>query len=301
MSKIKIASFNVNSVKARLASVLAWLKNSNPDIVLLQELKCLEKDFPFEAFFDAGYNSVVSGQKTYNGVAILSKFKIEDVSKTLPILPGHRIPDGKHNTKTDLFADNYDEENAHNSENIDQARYIEAVVSVHGKALRVASIYVPNGGGEILPTQTLESSEKFLYKMEFFDRLNAHFKRVLAYDEIAIFGGDYNVAVENIDVYDAKNLDGTVCFHPLERKKFRALLNLGLSDSYRALNQQNQAFSWWDYRGNSWQYNKGMRIDYLLTSPLATDKIIAATIEDKGVRDQEKASDHCPVVVELQI
>ncbi len=300
MSKIKIASFNVNSVKARLSNVLAWLKNSQPDIVLLQEIKCLEKDFPFEAFFDAGYNAAVSGQKTYNGVAILSKFKIEDVVKTLPKTSGSKygaiIVKAKRAAKaTDLFND------ADAEELMDQARYIEAVVSAHGQAIRIASIYVPNGGGEILPSQTLESSAKFLYKLEFFDRLNAHLEQLLAHDEIAVFGGDYNVAAEKIDVYDPKNLEGGVCFHPLERQKFRALLNIGLTDSYRAFNQQNQAFTWWDYRGNSWQYNKGMRIDYLLTSALATDKISAATIEDHGVRDQEKASDHCPACLTIEI
>ncbi|MBU6338915.1 MAG: exodeoxyribonuclease III [Rickettsiales bacterium] len=283
MPKIKIASFNVNSIKARLPQLTAWLKTSNPDIVLLQELKCVENDFPFEALFDMGYNAVVSGQKTYNGVAILSKFKIEDVVKKLPNAP-------KLGNAQNLFGD---EEQ--------QARYIEAVISIAGKAIRVASIYVPNGGGEILPNETLENSEKFLYKMKFFDALKAHFSSLLAYDEIQVFGGDYNVAVEDIDVFDAKSLRNSVCFHDLERQKFRSLLNLGLIDSYRAKNQNSQAFSWWDYRGGAWQHNKGLRIDYLLTSPLASDKIISATIEDKGVRDQEKASDHTPTCVEIDI
>ena len=292
MPKIKIASFNVNSIKARLPNVLAWLKTSQPDIILLQEIKCLEKDFPFEAFFDMGYNSAVSGQKTYNGVAILSKFKIEDVVKTLPESAHSKVSHNFKQKSVDLFG---------GEELLDQARYIEVVVSAHGQVIRVASIYVPNGGGEIQQNETLESSEKFLYKLEFFDRLNAHLQQLLTYDEIAIFGGDYNVAAEKIDVYDPKNLEGTVCLHPLERQKFRALLNIGLTDSYRALNQQNQAFTWWDYRGGSWQYNKGMRIDYLLTSALATDKIISATIEDKNVRDQEKASDHCPACVVIEL
>ncbi len=274
MSEIKIASFNINSIKARLTGLLAWLKNSNPDIVLLQETKCLESDFPFEALFDAGYNSAVSGQKTYNGVAILSKFKIEDVSKTLPTL---------------------------NGEIDEQARYIEAVIPCAGTAIRVASIYVPNGGGDLESHGTLEESKKFLYKLDFLDRLKAHFTRLLALEEMQIFGGDYNVAVEEIDVFDAKSLDGAVGFHPLERKKFRALLNLGLSDSYRAFNQGHQAFSWWDYRGGAWQHNKGLRIDYLLASPFTADKISDAAIEDKGVRDCEKASDHCPVVLNLKL
>jgi exodeoxyribonuclease III len=274
MPKIKIATFNVNSVKARLPNLLSWLETSNPDIVLLQELKCVEENFPFSALFDAGYNVAVSGQKTYNGVAILSKFKMEDVIKELPIL---------------------------DELNDEQARYIEALIPMHGTAIRVSSIYVPNGGGEILPNQKLEETAKFQYKMKFFDRLNSHFKELLTYDEIQIFGGDYNVGVEEIDVFDAKSLNGTVCFHNAERQKFRSLLNLGLTDSYRAQNQESQAFSWWDYRGGSWQHNKGMRIDYLLTSPLAADKIINTSIEDKGVRDQEKASDHCPVCVEIEV
>jgi exodeoxyribonuclease III len=272
MPQIKIASFNVNSVKARLPRLLEWLKSSNPDVVLLQELKCLEKDFPFEALFDAGYNAAVLGQKTYNGVAILSKFKIEDVVKGLP-----------------TFVDD------------EQARYIEGVISVGKNAIRVASIYVPNGGGDLMPDQSLEDSRKFLYKIKFLEALKAHFSKLLELEEVQIFGGDYNVAAEEIDVFDAKSLSGKVCFHPLERQKFSSLLNLGLIDSYRAFSGQNQAFSWWDYRGGSWQHNKGMRIDYLLASSQAADKICAVAIEDKGVRDQEKASDHCPVIATIEI
>lgn len=274
MPQIKIATFNVNSIKARLPRLLEWLKDSAPDIVLLQEIKCVEENFPFEAIFDAGYNSVVSGQKTYNGVAILSKFKIEDVTKELPILNG-----------------DIDE----------QARYIEAVIPVADTAIRVSSIYVPNGGGDLAPDEALQDSKKFLYKMEFFNRLKSHFSHLLKFDEIQIFGGDYNVGMEEIDVYNPKSLEATVCFHQQERQKFRSLLNVGFSDSYRVNNQTSQAFTWWDYRGGSWQQNKGMRIDYLLTSPKASDRIVAATIEDKGVRDQEKPSDHCPAIVVIDI
>lgn len=274
MPQIKIVTFNVNSIKARLPRFLQWLKSSNPDVVLLQELKCVEENFPFEEILDAGYNSAVVGQKTYNGVAIISKFKIEDVVKELPTL---------------------------NGEVDEQARYIEGVISVEDKAIRVASIYVPNGGGDLIEGERRENSKKFIYKMNFFDRLKTHFAKLQQLDEIQIFGGDYNVAVEEIDVFDSKSLDGTVCFHPLERQKFRSLLNLGLTDSYRAQNLQNQAFSWWDYRGGAWQHNKGLRIDYLLTSAKAADKIITTAIEDKGVRDQTKASDHCPACVVIEV
>lgn len=272
MPEIKIASFNVNSVKARLPRVLEWLKNSQPDVVLLQELKCIEEEFPREAFYDTGYNAAVFGQKTYNGVAILSKFKIEDVVKGLP-----------------TFSED------------EQSRYIEGVISVAGKAIRVASIYVPNGGGDLLPNQTLESSQKFQYKIKFFDALKQHLSDLARFDEMQIFGGDYNVAAEEIDVFDPKSLRNTVCFHDLERQKFRSILNSGIVDSYRAANPSHQSFSWWDYRGGAWQHNKGLRIDYLLTSPLAADKIVEATIEDKGVRDLEKASDHCPVCVTIAL
>lgn len=294
--KIKIATFNVNSIKARLENVLSWAKNSKPDIILLQEIKCLEEDFPKEAFFDLGYNTAILGQKTYNGVAILSKFKIEDVVKNIPNFSQDlMVKKAKKKVPQDDF---FDEDK---SEEQQQARYIEAVISVAGKAIRVASIYVPNGGGELENGETLEDSIKFQYKLNFFKALRKHLDEVLQYDEIAIFGGDFNVAAQNIDVYDAKSLAGSVCFHPLEQKEFRAILNLGLTDSFRAQNPATQAFSWWDYRGGGWQNDKGLRIDYLLTSPVASDKINAATIEDKGVRDQEKASDHCPVVVEIEI
>jgi exodeoxyribonuclease-3 len=271
---LKIATFNVNSVKARLPRLLEWLKTSNPDIVCLQELKCEESSFPFEALLDAGYNSAVYGQKTYNGVAILSKYKIEDVVKGLPSLSENDGIDGGQ----DL-----------------QARYIEAVISFKNGALRVASVYVPNGGGDLNEGEKLEDSKKFIYKIKFLQRLRAHISSISNYDEMQIFGGDYNVASQAIDIFDPKKFDGQILFHPQERQKFRELLNVGLIDSYRAKYPHNQAFSWWDYRGNSYTQNKGARIDYLLISPNCADNIVDCDIEDKNVRDQEKASDHCPV------
>ena len=288
---MKIATFNVNSVKARLNNVIKWLKESQCDVILLQEIKCEESAFPQEQFFDLGYNCAVFGQKTYNGVAILSKFPIEDVVKTLP---GFDKDIGiKAKTKDiGLFDDEAPGQ---------QARYIEAVICVKNTAVRVASIYMPNGGGGLEDGEKLEESEKFLYKMNFFDALKNHMQDSLKNNEIAVFGGDYNVANHDIDVYDPKNLEGTVCFNHEEKKRFRSILNLGYTDSFRALNPSDQHFSWWDYRSGAWQHNKGMRIDYLLTSPLASDKLISCRIVDKGVRDQEKASDHCPVMLELDI
>lgn len=276
---IKIASFNVNSIKARLPRLLEWLAASKPDIVCLQELKCVEAEFPFEIIADAGYNAAVFGQKTYNGVAILSKFKIEDVVKNLPNLSLH----------------------VENEELATQARYIEAVISMKDFAIRVASIYVPNGGGELENGKTLENSEKFQFKLKFFDALREHIDLLLRLDEVQIFGGDFNVAIDNLDIFDPTGFDGQLLFHPKERQKIRQVLNLGLLDSYRMMHRSASRFSWWDYRGNSWNFNKGARIDYLLTSPKAADLLEFAEIEDKGVRDQEKASDHCPVVLGLDI
>ena len=204
-------------------------------------------------------------------MAILSKYRIEEVIKTLP---------------------NFEDE---------QARYIEALISVAGQVIRVSSAYIPNGGGDLAEGEALEESKKFTYKMNFFKALRQHYANLIKEDEIQIFGGDFNVAVEEIDIYDPKSWSEKVCFHSLERQHFRSILNLGLTDSYRAFNPNSQIFSWYDYRGGAWQNGKGLRIDYLLTSPKATDKIIDAAIEDKGVRDQEKASDHCPCTVTLEL
>jgi exodeoxyribonuclease-3 len=259
---IKIATWNVNSVNARLPNVVEYLRENPLDIVLLQELKCVEEAFPALEIGDLGYNVAVFGQKTYNGVAILSKFPIDEVIRGIP-----------------EFQD-------------DQSRYIEAVISVPNGAIRVASVYVPNGG-EV-------ESDKFQYKMRFFDALNTHLKNTLKYEEVFLVGGDYNVAFEDIDVHNPAELRGTTCFHPKEQQKFASILNLGFDDSFRKKNPDLKEFSWWDYRAGGWQNNKGMRIDYILTSPEASDKITNCWV-DKTPRGKEKASDHTVVVCELAI
>ncbi len=242
--------------------MLNWLKENNPEVVLLQELKCETEAFPYMEIEDAGYNVAVSGQKTYNGVAILSKFPLEDVVKKLP-------------------GDEADE----------QARYIEAVVS-GDKIFRVASVYVPNGG-EV-------ESDKWQYKLKFLERLKQHTSELMGYDEIMAIGGDYNVAPEPQDVFDPKNLNGTTCFHQKEREKLNSILNLGMTDCFRAVHPEKHQFSWWDYRGGGWEQNKGMRIDHLLLSPEAADLVKTCEIDEKE-RGKEKASDHVPVWCELNI
>lgn len=260
---VSIATWNVNSLNARLPLVLDWLDEAKPDIALLQELKLEEPKFPAMEIEERGYNRVMSGQKSYNGVAILSKFPLDDVVTQLP-------------------GDDADS----------QARYIEAVASVDGGAVRVASVYVPNGQEA--------GSEKFAYKMAFFDRLQAHLQELYAFEEVTVIGGDYNVAPQDIDVYDPKSLRGSVCFHPDEQAKFRTILHRGWLDAWRAMHPDEQAFSWWDYRGAGWKFNKGLRIDYLLLSPEAADCLQSSEIQDAW-RGKAKASDHAAVVVSLDI
>lgn len=272
---ISIATFNVNSVKARLTNLLAWLDEARPDIVLLQELKCVAEAFPAMEIEERGYNLAIHGQKTYNGVAILSKFPLEDVQRGLPEYPSpSRGEDGRGGAE----------------ETDPQARYIEAIASVPGGAIRVASVYVPNG-------QAVDS-EKFPYKLRFLERLRAHWQTQLAFHEIAVLGGDFNVAPAPVDVYDPVALDGSVCYHPAEREHLRALMHLGLYDAFRVAHPEAQQFSWWDYRGDGYARGHGLRIDHLLLSPLAADKLSTCII-DEAPRKKEKPSDHAPVVCTL--
>jgi exodeoxyribonuclease-3 len=254
-----IVCWNVNSVNSRLEHLCKLMQEQRPEVILLQELKCLEEKFPYEALDHYGYNYAVFGQKSYNGVAILSKSPIEDLNKGLP-------------------ADNGD------------ARYIEAVTQVSGKVIRVASIYVPNGQ-EI-------GSDKFSYKMDFFAKLEERFKEHLRNGELLVFAGDYNVAPESIDVYNPKSLDGSVGFHIDERRWFRRFCSLGLQDSFRALHPSKQQFSWWDYRSGGWQHNKGMRIDHILVCPELLMQIEDAGVLSE-YRALTKASDHAPIYIKL--
>lgn len=259
---VSIATWNVNSVKARLPHLLDWLKHSQTDIVLLQECKCEDDKFPAIEIEDLGYNLAVHGQKTYNGVAILSKFPLDDVTRGLP---------------------NFDDE---------QARYIEAVVSIDKTAIRVASIYVPNG-------QAVDS-DKFSYKLRFLKQLHRHASSLLRHEEILVLGGDYNVAPFALDVYDPKALDGAICYHPEERAALHTILNSGLYDAYRTKHPHDQHYSWWDYRGGSYQNGQGLRIDHLLMSAQAMD-VMSQCLIDESPRRLEKPSDHAPVVATLKL
>lgn len=255
---MRIASWNVNSINTRLPNVLRWLEANQPDVVLLQELKCMDEKFPAAELKAAGYDSAVHGQKSYNGVAILSKHPVENIA---PRLKG----------------DDADE----------QSRYIEATV----KGVRVASIYLPNGN----PVGT----EKYPYKLSFFDRLINHARDLLATGQPVVLGGDYNVIPAAEDCYDPAAWAEDALFLLDSRKKLRAILNLGYTDAFRAVNDQPHQYTFWDYQAGCWPQNKGIRIDHFLLSPKATDRLQNCVI-DAGPRGEDKASDHTPIIVTLK-
>lgn len=258
-----VATWNVNSVKIRVENTLAWLKERDPDIVCLQELKCVDEAFPRESFESAGYNVATHGQKTYNGVAILSKLPLEDVT---PRLPG----------------DDSDE----------QARYLEAVVSTGSGAVRVASLYLPNGN----PLGT----EKFTYKLAWMDRLIRHARARLALEEPFLLCGDYNVIPMPEDAKNPKDWVNDALFQPESRGKLREFAALGFTDALRACDDTPGLYSFWDYQAGAWQRNNGIRIDHLMLSPQATDRLVTAGI-DRDVRGWEKPSDHVPVWCEISV
>jgi len=204
----------------------------------------------------------------------LSKFPLSDIDKKLPMY-------GQKGEDKD-------------------ARYIEALVNLDKKAIRVASIYVPNGGSELEVGEKLEDSPKFIHKINFYERLRHKFKENLEYNEIGLFAGDFNTCPELIDMYDPKQ-DGDICRNINERKKIREFINLGLTDTFRVFHPKTQQFSWWGFRTKGWETGRGMRLDYILSTPLATDKLISSKIEDKETRGKSKASDHAPVVCVLEV
>ena len=260
---MRIATWNVNSVRQRIDHLVAWLKESSPDICCLQELKCTEETFPRMEVEALGYNIELLGQKTFNGVAILSKYRIDDVIRGLP-------------------GDKADE----------QSRFIEIVISTANGALRVASIYAPNGN----PLGT----EKFPYKLGFLDRLITRAREHLANEEAFIFAGDYNIIPMPEDAAHPAQWTNDALFQPESRSKWRELLSLGLTDAIRASNGNQQLYTFWDYQAGAWQKNNGIRIDHLLLSPTCADKLIGTSI-DKHVRGWEKPSDHVPVRIDLNL
>jgi exodeoxyribonuclease-3 len=260
---MRIATWNVNSVKQRLEHLLTFLKSAEPDVVCLQELKCVDEAFPRTEVEAAGYAVETHGQKAYNGVAILSRRPLEEVRRGLP-----------------------------GDESDEQARYIEGVVPTSGGGVRVASIYLPNGNPLGTP--------KFSYKLAWMDRLTVHARTLLRRDEPLVLCGDYNVIPEPIDAADPAAWTKDALFQPESRAKLRVLVHLGLTDAVRACSTQAGLYSFWDYQAGAFQRNNGIRIDHLLLSGQAADRLQAAAIV-KDTRSWDKPSDHVPVIADLDL
>lgn len=260
---MKIATWNVNSIKVRMPAVTKWLKAVSPDVLCMQEIKTVDEGFPSEDFEAMGYNVAVHGQKSYNGVAILSKHPMEDVVMGLP-------------------GDDSDE----------QARYLEALIVGESAPVRVASIYLPNGNPVM---DNGEFTQKYAYKLEWLKRLKARAEALLPLEENLVLSGDYNVIPEPKDVYDPIGWDGDAAFRPETHAAFRALLGIGLTEAFEQLDGRAGQYSFWDYQAGAWPRNHGIRIDHLLLSPQAADRITGLKI-DRDERDGIKPSDHVPVI-----
>jgi exodeoxyribonuclease-3 len=258
---VRIVTWNVNSIRQRIEHLRKYLKEMQPDVVCLQELKCADEAFPRMEIEAAGYNALVHGQKTFNGVAILSKRPFDETRIGLP-----------------------------GDESDSQARYAEAVISHGAGVVRVASIYLPNGN----PAGT----EKYVYKLAWMDRLRTHAADLLRLEEPLVLAGDYNVIPQARDAADPVAWEGDALYLPQTRAKFQALLNLGLTDALRATTDDGGLYTFWDYQAGAWQRDKGIRIDHLLLSPQAADRLVDASI-DRDMRAAEKPSDHVPARITL--
>ncbi len=259
---LRIATWNVNSVRQRLPHLLNYLKEVSPDALCLQEIKCLDEQFPRMEVENLGYNAETHGQKGFNGVAILAKRPFE-VARGLP-------------------GDDADV----------QSRYIEAVIPTDGGAVRLASIYLPNGNPP--------DSEKYPYKLAFMDRLIRHAKKLMDYEEPLVLAGDFNVIPEPRDAAHPEQWTSDALFLPKTREKFRELLALHFTDALRATTDAGGLYTFWDYQAGAWAKNNGIRIDHLLLSPQAADRLQSVEI-DKAIRGRDKASDHTPIRAELAV
>lgn len=263
MTNFKVVSWNINSINVRIGHLLEFIAEYSPDIICLQELKCETEKFPYDAFSTLPYNLYIHGQKSYNGVAILSKLPADEIRTN--------------------FIDNPLPE---------QSRFIETTMNTPIGYLRVISLYVPNGG-EV-------GSEKFVQKLEFYDAFTAYLKSIRSIDEKLVIASDFNVAPFDNDVYSPKALEDSTCFTLEEKRKLRTILNNGMVDSYRVIHPDKKEFSWWDYRAGAFEQNNGMRIDTILSSANLTKNIVAVHIDYK-TRSKPKPSDHAPVIVEYII
>lgn len=259
---MKIATWNINGIKARIDNLVSWLEESKPDIACLQEIKSEDDPFPREPIEALGYHVETHGQKGFNGVALLSRIPFDEVNRGLP-----------------------------GDDDDPQARFIEGVFSTPSGALRVVSLYLPNGN----PVDT----EKFPYKISWMERLEKWTAERLELEEPLVLAGDYNVIPQPEDARNPENWVGDALFMPESRGSFRRLANLGMTEAVRAVTDTDLTYTFWDYQAGAWPKNNGIRIDHLLLSPEAANHLAGADIE-KHVRAWEKPSDHVPVAIDLR-
>lgn len=257
---MKVASFNINGIKARLPALLDWLDEGKPDVALLQEIKSVDEAFPREPFEERGYNLVIHGQKSFNGVAILSKIPLEEVARGLP-------------------GDDGDE----------QARYLEAVV-VGEVAVRLCCLYLPNGN----PV----GGEKYAYKLAWMERLRTRASELLLREEPFLMAGDFNIIPQAEDAARPEAWREDALFRMDSRTAFRRIVNLGLTEAFRAVNPTPGNYTFWDYQAAAWQRDDGIRIDHFLLSPHCADLLVDCRI-DKEARARDKPSDHVPIWIEI--
>ncbi|GGB08375.1 exodeoxyribonuclease III [Allosediminivita pacifica] len=260
---MKIASFNINGIKARINALADWLDEAQPDVAVLQEIKSVDEAFPSEIFEDRGYNVATHGQKSFNGVAIIAKCPLEDIVRGLP-------------------GDDADE----------QARWIEATVTGDHGAIRVCGLYLPNGNPAPGP--------KYDYKLGWMARLEARARALLAEEMPALMAGDYNIIPQPEDAARPEAWAEDALFLPQSRAAFHRVLNLGFTEAFRARHAGPGHYSFWDYQAGAWQKNNGIRIDHILLTPQAADLMQDCRI-DRDIRGREKPSDHVPIWVDLAV
>ena len=255
-----ISSWNVNSVRARIENIKEYIKKFSPDILMMQEIKTPNETYPYDDIKSLKYESCVFGQKSYNGVAIISKKRIQ-------------------NAKNDIFKDK-----------LKQSRIITAIVKHKNKNIQIINIYTPNGN----PVDT----DKYSYKIYWLDSLTKILKKILRENENIIIGGDFNIIPAAEDVYNPKNYENDALFRLEIRKKLREIINLGFHDAYRHIHPEKEGYTFWDYTSGAWQKNNGMRIDHFLVSSSLIDKVNNVKV-NKFPRGRQKPSDHTPIELEL--
>lgn len=265
---VNIATWNINGIKARHHNLIKWLKNEKPDIVALQEIKCVNEKFPKDEIENLGYNIQIHGQKSFNGVAVLSLMPIEEVNRGL---------DGDKNDE--------------------QARFMEVVVPFNKTIIRIAAIYLPNGNPTHEENQNI--SQKYKYKIKWMERLKKWTEKQLKLEEPLMIIGDFNVIPNNNDCWDHKIWENDALATKEVKEKFREIKNLGMIDAIEASTNQEHAYTFWDFQKGAWQKNHGIRIDHMLLSPECAKYLESAKIH-KQTRAWEKPSDHVPVTINLK-